>query len=200
MLLLDVIREQRDRWQQQAERLAAHPRSLSRGPQPSDGRMTQNRNALVGTYLSRSADVGTTIRRDHIVDLIVGNWHPFAIDFDFVVVTNHATLGRATIHQVAARSLAMPAFPLVSALGSPSSPAGRSALFAGFASTMTESDCACPCIIGYASSPSRCGPPYARANSQPTARRGISQVPKQSLCALRRVKTRRAEWSERDGV
>ena len=56
--------------------------------------------------------MGTTIRRDHIVDLIVGNWHPFAIDFDFVVVTNHATLGRATIHQVAARSLAIVSFEL----------------------------------------------------------------------------------------
>ena len=56
--------------------------------------------------------MGTTIRRDHIVDLIVGNWHPFAIDFDFVVVTNHATLGRATIHQVATRSLAIISFEL----------------------------------------------------------------------------------------
>ena len=46
--MLDDIREQRDRWQQQAERLAAHPRSLSRGPQPSDGRMTQNRTPLLG--------------------------------------------------------------------------------------------------------------------------------------------------------
>jgi hypothetical protein len=69
-------------------------------------------NALVGTYLSRSADVGTTIRRDHIVDLVVGNWHPFAVDFDFVVVANHATLGRATIHQVAARTLAIVSFEL----------------------------------------------------------------------------------------
>src|ERR1700730_167427 len=46
--MLADIREQRDRWQQQAERLAAHPRSLSRGPQPSDGRMTQNRTPLLG--------------------------------------------------------------------------------------------------------------------------------------------------------
>src|SRR5437870_9476635 len=42
---------------------------------------------------------------------------------------------------------------------------------------MASSDFPRPCIIGYGSSPSRCGPPYARANSQPTARRGISQVP-----------------------
>src|SRR5436853_465377 len=53
-----------------------------------------------------------------------------------------------------------PAFPLVSALGSANSAADRSALFAGFAATMTESDFSCPCIIGYGSSPSRCGPPY----------------------------------------
>jgi hypothetical protein len=38
--------------------------------------------------------------------------HRVAIDFDFVVVTNHATLGRATIHQVAARSLAIVSFEL----------------------------------------------------------------------------------------
>src|SRR5713226_3854378 len=29
---------------------------------------------------------------------------------------------------------------------------------AGFSATMTESDFSCPCIIGYGSSPSRCGP------------------------------------------
>jgi hypothetical protein len=56
--------------------------------------------------------VGTTIRRDHIVDLVVGNWHPFAVDFDFVVVANHATLGRATIHHVAALALAIVSFEL----------------------------------------------------------------------------------------
>src|SRR5262249_11936188 len=32
------------------------------------------------------------------------------------------------------------------------------ALFAGFIATMTRSDFSCPCIIGYGSSPSRCGP------------------------------------------
>src|SRR5215469_14955590 len=63
------------------------------------------------------------------------------------------------------------AFPLVSALGSTGSAmagsaadcstAGRATLFAGFAATMTESDFSCPCIIGYGSSPSRCGPPYS---------------------------------------
>jgi hypothetical protein len=46
--------------------------------------------------------VSTAIRRDHVVNLIIGNWYPFAIHFDFVVVAHHATLGRTTIHQVAA--------------------------------------------------------------------------------------------------
>src|SRR5919197_6421464 len=35
------------------------------------------------------------------------------------------------------------------------------ALFAGFIATMTRSDFSRPCIIGFGSSPSRCGPPYA---------------------------------------
>src|SRR5262249_22972877 len=37
------------------------------------------------------------------------------------------------------------------------SAADRSALFAGFTATMAESDFLRPCIIGYSSSPSRCG-------------------------------------------
>jgi hypothetical protein len=56
--------------------------------------------------------VGTAIGRNHIVDPVVGNWHPFAVDFDFAVVANHATLGRTTIHQVAARALAIVSFEL----------------------------------------------------------------------------------------
>src|SRR5271166_3992072 len=35
-------------------------------------------------------------------------------------------------------------------------------VFAGFTATMTESDFSCPCIIGYGSSPSRCGVPLTR--------------------------------------
>ena len=56
--------------------------------------------------------MSTTIGRDHVVNLVIGNRHPFAIHFDFVVVANHATLGRATIHQVAARTLAVISFEL----------------------------------------------------------------------------------------
>jgi len=51
--------------------------------------------------------VSAAIGRDHVVNLVIGNRNPFAIHFDFVVVANHATLGRATIHQVAARALAI---------------------------------------------------------------------------------------------
>jgi hypothetical protein len=35
-------------------------------------------------------------------------------------------------------------------------------LFAGFTATMAGSDFSCPCIIGYGSSPSRCGPSRSR--------------------------------------
>ena len=56
--------------------------------------------------------MGATIRRDHVVNRVNGNPHPFAVHFDFVVVANHSTLGRATIHQVAARSLAIVSFEL----------------------------------------------------------------------------------------
>src|SRR5262245_16588469 len=64
------------------------------------------------------------------------------------------------------------AFPLVPALGSAGSVAvgsaadcsavSCSALFDGFTATMAGSDFSCPCIIGYGSSPSRCGPSLSR--------------------------------------
>src|SRR5258708_6752645 len=41
------------------------------------------------------------------------------------------------------------------------SAAVRSALFVGFPATMAESDFSRPCITGYGSSPSRCGPSLA---------------------------------------
>src|SRR5262245_35069980 len=64
------------------------------------------------------------------------------------------------------------AFPLVPTLCSTDSAAVTSAavgsateysaLFAGFVATMAESDFSCPCIIGYGSSASRCGPSLSR--------------------------------------
>src|SRR3954470_8567557 len=54
--------------------------------------------------------MSTAIGRDHVVNLVIGNPHPFAVHFDLVVVAHHAALGRATIHQVAARALAVISF------------------------------------------------------------------------------------------
>src|SRR5262249_19355065 len=51
-----------------------------------------------------SADVSATIGRDHVIDLAVGNRHPNIVHFNFVVIANDATLGRPTIHQIAART------------------------------------------------------------------------------------------------
>ena len=56
--------------------------------------------------------MSTTIGRDNVVNLVTGNPHPFAVHFDLVVVAHHAALGRATIHQVAARTLAVISFEL----------------------------------------------------------------------------------------
>src|SRR6476620_2478539 len=77
-----------------------------------------------------------------------------------------------TLTRLCARHvLCWSAFPLVPALGSTGSAvagsaadcstAGFAALFAGFTSTMAWSDFSRPCLIGYGSSPSRCGPPYS---------------------------------------
>ena len=74
----------------------------------------------------------------------------------FTVQVGCDTFSRLCVRRV----LCWLAFPLVPALGSPNSAADGSALFAGFIATMTESDFPRPCIIGYNSSPSRCGPAH----------------------------------------
>jgi hypothetical protein len=51
------------------------------------------------------------------------------------------------------------AFPSAPALGSTGSAPDRSGTFVGFTATMAGSDFSSPFIIGYGSSPSRCGPP-----------------------------------------
>jgi hypothetical protein len=48
-----------------------------------------------------------TIRRDHVVDLVIGNRRPFAVHLDFVMVANHAAWGRATVHEVTAGAFAI---------------------------------------------------------------------------------------------
>src|SRR5260370_1172997 len=70
------------------------------------------------------------------------------------------------------------AFPLVSALRSTGSAAvgsaadcsaaDRSTLFVGFTATMAERDFSCPCIIGYGSSPSPCGPSLSLHTYRPS--------------------------------
>ena len=39
-----------------------------------------------------------TVRRNHIIDLVLGNGRPFAVHLDLVMVTDHAALRRATVH------------------------------------------------------------------------------------------------------
>src|SRR5262249_23607590 len=58
-------------------------------------------NALVGTHLSRSADVSATIGRDHVIDLVVGNRRTNTVHFNFVVIANDGTLGLHTVHHLA---------------------------------------------------------------------------------------------------
>src|SRR5260370_41417758 len=76
--------------------------------------------------------------------------------------------------------LCSPAFLLVPALGSTGSAAGCPALFVGFTATMAESDFPRSCIIGFGSSPSRCGPEQHALRALP-AGRGISRFPYKKL-------------------
>src|SRR5688500_7421091 len=77
----------------------------------------------------------------------------------FLCLAAVRTRSSATLSRFCARHvLCCPVFPLVPALGSPGSAAGCPALFVGFTATMAGSDLSRPFIIGYGSSPSRCGP------------------------------------------
>ncbi|MNS87712.1 hypothetical protein D3C72_1216640 [compost metagenome] len=73
-------------------------------------------------------------------------------------------------------------FPLVPALRSTHSAIGSPTLFAGFIATIAESDFSRPFIIGYGSSPSRCGPVHAA-----TGQTGDLPVPVQGACMRARV-------------
>ena len=72
------------------------------------------------------------------------------------------------------------AFSLASALCSTASAAGHPALFGGFVATMAESDFSCPCIIGFGSSPSRCGPVGSGDGSERLGLRNILSFVAQS--------------------
>ena len=53
---------------------------------------------LVHAFLLGGTDMSTAIRRDDIIDPVTRNRHPGAVYLHFVVVSNHTTLGRPTIH------------------------------------------------------------------------------------------------------
>src|SRR6195256_2050088 len=75
-----------------------------------------------------------------------------------------------TVARFFARSvLCWLAFPSAPALGSTDSAADRSAAFTGFTATTAGSDFSRSCIIGYGSSPSRCGP-WGRRVHRPNVR------------------------------
>jgi hypothetical protein len=66
-----------------------------------------------------------------------------------------STLARPCVRSVRC----WPAFPGASALRSTASSIGKPASFGGFVATMAGSDFSRPCITGFGSSPSQCGPP-----------------------------------------
>src|SRR4030081_2408094 len=77
---------------------------------------------------------------------------------------------RDTLTRYRARpGLCRAAIPLAPPLRSTGSAADRSALFVGFTATMAGSDFSRSCIIGYGSSPSRCGP-WGRRVHRPNVR------------------------------
>ena len=49
----------------------------------------------------------TAVWRDHMVDLVIWNRRPLAVDFDFVMVADHTALSRATVHEVTAGAFAV---------------------------------------------------------------------------------------------
>ena len=51
--------------------------------------------------------MSATVRRDHVVDFVVGNRRPFAVHLDFVMVADHAALRWATVHEVTAGAFAV---------------------------------------------------------------------------------------------
>jgi hypothetical protein len=80
------------------------------------------------------------------------------------------------------------------ALGSTNSAAGCPALFVGFKATMARSDFSRSCIIGYGSSPSRCGPTqHAYSRSWSAVRPPGSRARSVRTCQV--LRPRRAGWA-----
>ena len=89
-----------------------------------------------------------------------------------------------TLTRLCARPvLCWPAFPSVPALGSAGSAADCSTSFAGFPATTASSDFPPPCIIGYGSSPSRCGPPASTTGGQTRDLPGSNTILLRVMCS-----------------
>ena len=87
-----------------------------------------------------------------------------------------------------------PTFPLASALGSTGSEADRPAAFAGFTATLASPDFPCPCIIGYGSSPSRCGPPPDQGDGQTRDLPGSGVLPSSVMGSSTTAERQRLAW------
>src|SRR5215475_2004940 len=64
-------------------------------------------HSFIQAFLPRSADMRTTVWRDHVVDLVIWNRRPLAVYFDFVMVADHTALSRSTVHEVTAGAFAV---------------------------------------------------------------------------------------------
>ena len=71
------------------------------------GKNDAEQHAFVRAFLRGSADMSATIRRDHIVDPVIGNRRPFAVYLDLVMVADHAALRGATVHEITAGAFAV---------------------------------------------------------------------------------------------
>src|SRR5262249_39671162 len=71
------------------------------------GKKQEEQPRFIQAFLPRSADMRTAIWRDHMVDLVIWNRRPLAVDFDFVMVADHTALSRATVHEVTAGTFAV---------------------------------------------------------------------------------------------
>ena len=76
-------------------------------PSPLRRKNDTEYHTFIRAYLPWSAHMRTAIRRDHVVDFVIGDRRPFAVHLDFVMVADHPALRRATIHKVAASALAV---------------------------------------------------------------------------------------------
>ena len=80
--------------------------------------------------------------------------------FDGEAVRTRSSPGDTLARLGVRRVLACPVFSLAPSLCSTNSGRGRPRPFAGFPATMEGSDFSSPCITGFGSSPSRCGPGF----------------------------------------